>query len=221
MKNIQTAAMAVCLAGILFSGCGSQKAAAPPPASSVQEETETAQDAAEPPKEEAPAQLPYITATKDFDNLQLGAADIPVYDAYTLAERRANGMTTALPKLTPYREKKVAYLTFDDGPDDVNTPAILEILRQENIKATFYVVGRNALTYPDIAKQIFLEGHAIGNHSYDHDYDRLYASVSQYLEEMEHTDEILHGIIGVRPLVTRAPGGRIGHFTGEYVSALA
>jgi len=221
MKNIQKAAMAVCLAGILFSGCGSQKAATPPPASSAQEEAEKAQDIVDPPKEETAAQLPYITVTKDFDNLQLGTADIPVYDAYTLAERRANGMATALPELTPYREKKVAYLTFDDGPDDVNTPAILEILRKENVKATFYVVGRSALTYPDIVKQIFLEGHAIGNHSYDHDYDRLYASVSQYLEEMENTDEILHGIIGVRPLITRAPGGRIGHFTGEYVSAIS
>ena len=48
-----------------------------------------------------------------------------------LAERRAKGLTTALPAITPYKEGKVVYLTFDDGPDDTNTPAILDILKEE------------------------------------------------------------------------------------------
>ena len=219
MDFMGRAVLTACLTGVLLSGCGGQKEA--PPAAAAQEEKESAQNREEPAGREPVAQLPHVIAAKDFGNLQLEDASLPVYDEYTLSERRAEGMTTVLPELTPYREKKVAYLTFDDGPDEVNTPAILDILRKENIKATFYVVGRSVLAHPDVAKRIFLEGHALGNHSYEHDYERLYPFVSQYLEEMEKTDEILHGLIGVRPLITRAPGGRVGNFTGEYVSALS
>ncbi|MBR4695314.1 MAG: polysaccharide deacetylase family protein, partial [Selenomonadaceae bacterium] len=103
--------------------------------------------------------------------------------------------------------------TFDDGPDEKNTPAILDILKKEQAKATFYVLGRSAQTYPDVVRRIFEEGHAIGNHSYDHEYGKLYASTGNYLAELEQTDDVLRNLIGVRPLITRAPGGRMGNFT--------
>ncbi len=112
------------------------------------------------------------------------------------------------------------YLTFDDGPDDKNTPAILDILKENGVHATFYVTGQHAELHPDVLQRIYAEHHAIGNHSYDHDYKKLYTSPDAFLSEMERTDEIIHGILGVRPLILRAPGGVIGHFTKAYEPAL-
>lgn len=167
--------------------------------------------------EEAPAR---VLAADDLSNLQLDAPDVPVYDAHTLAERRQEGLAVTLPALTPYREGKVAYLTFDDGPDDKNTPAVLDVLKEAGVKATFYVTGAQAEAHPDVLRRIYAEGHAIGNHSYDHRYEKLYPSVDGFFREMEWTDEVIYGILGVRPLILRAPGGRIGHFTAAYAPAL-
>lgn len=167
--------------------------------------------------EEAPVR---VLAADDLSNLQLDAPDVPVYDAHTLAERRQEGLAVTLPALTPYREGKVAYLTFDDGPDDKNTPAVLDVLKEAGVKATFYVTGAQAEAHPDVLRRIYAEGHAIGNHSYDHRYEKLYPSVDGFFREMERTDEVIYGILGVRPLILRAPGGRIGHFTAAYAPAL-
>ena len=64
--------------------------------------------------------------------------------------------------------KKILYLTFDDGPHPYATPFILDELRKYQAKATFFCVGKNVVSYPDIYKRILLEGHAVGNHTYDH-----------------------------------------------------
>ena len=194
----------LCLVCLLFSGCSLQGNSSEPAA--------PAEEAA-PVEEKAPA---YITAADDFSNLALDNAETPVYDHYTLAQRRAKGLPTTLPKIEPYRDKKVAYLTFDDGPDDKNTAAVLDILKQEGVKATFYVLGKNVKAYPETTKRIFDEGHALGNHSYDHDYKRLYASAESYLAEMEQADDAIYELLGVRPLITRAPSGRMGNFTAAY-----
>ena len=199
---------------LLFSGCGQPEVAnegANAETESVKTETPVLSSTVEPP---------YVIAADDFSNLQLENVAMPVYDKFTLAERRASGLPTNLPELQP-PEEKVAYLTFDDGPDTENTPAILDILAAEQVKATFYVLGRNVAAYPEITERIFAEGHAIGNHSYDHNYDVLYASAENYLKEMEDTDEAIHNIIGVRPLVTRAPSGSLGNFTPAYRKAIA
>lgn len=217
--RIGRVAVGLWAAVILFSGCGGTQTAPretqlPEDAGNAKEESAVVPPGA---AEEAPE---YIRASEEFDNLRTEDPGIPVYDAYTLEERRGKGMATALPAVPPYREKKVAYLTFDDGPDEVNTPAILDILREEKVRGTFYVLGRNVLAYPEVTKRIFAEHHAIGNHSYDHDYDTLYASPEGYLEEMEKADGAIYSVIGMRPLITRAPGGRMGHFTEEYSAAM-
>ena len=137
-----------------------------------------------------------MLAADDLSNLQLAAPDVPVYDTHTLAERQAQGLAVTLPELAPYREGKVAYLTFDDGPDDKNTPAVLDVLKEAGVKATFYVTGAQAKAHPEVLRRIYDEGHAM------------------------QTDEIIYEILGVRPLILRAPGGRIGHFTAAYAPAL-
>jgi len=65
-------------------------------------------------------------------------------------------------------EAPVASLTFDDGPDPVCTPKVLDILKQYDVRATFFMVGEGAQNYPDIVKQVAIDGHAIGNHSWNH-----------------------------------------------------
>ena len=144
--------------------------------------------------------------------------DLPLYDQYTYDERQEKGLPTELPTVQPFYGEKIVYLTFDDGPDAQNTPKVLEILRQNNIKATFFVTGTAAESNPELVKQIYAEGHAIGNHSYNHKYRELYQSVHTYLAQLHHNDEIIKQIIGVRPRISRAPGGTVGSFTKEYWS---
>lgn len=204
----------VLAATLLLSGCASLTASSP---SDPQAAAETDASGEAPPETAA---IRTVFADDGLTNLQLSDPSIPLYDPLTLAERRSRGFTTAMPQLTPYKDGKVVYLTFDDGPDCKNTPAILAILQKEQVKATFFVTGQHTELYPDMLRRIYEEGHAIGNHSYDHNYKRLYPSPAGYLQEMEQTDEIIHAILGVRPLITRAPGGTAGHFTNAYAPAL-
>lgn len=178
----------------------------------------TQEQAQETPAE--PASPARVFAADDLSNLAPDAPDVPVYDKHTLAERRAAGLPTALPDIALYRTGKTVYLTFDDGPDGKNTPAVLDILKEAGVHATFYVTGKQSEAHPDVLQRIYDEGHAIGNHSYDHRYEKLYPDVNGFLAEMERTDEIIHSILGVRPLILRAPGGTIGHFTAAYAPAL-
>lgn len=146
--------------------------------------------------------------------------DLPVYDRLLVSQREAQKLPTALPKLTPYYGKKTVYLTFDDGPDPKNTPYVLDLLKEYHIHATFFLVGKQAEKYPDLVKRIFDEGHAIGNHSYNHNYRDLYRSPQTYLAQLHHTDEIIQQIIGVRPRISRAPGGTVGNFRKDYWTLL-
>lgn len=227
-----------CVLAVIFTGCtqvssGDKAPASEKPAAKQetalpaadgkppkQEPAKPASDAKTPKQETSKPALPYVIAADDFSNLQLPDAAQPVYDAHTLSERKSLGLPVTLPALSPYHGPKTAYLTFDDGPDDEVTPAILDILAENGVKATFYVTGLHSAAYPDTIRRIVAEGHAVGNHSYDHDYDRLYTSPDDFLYEMEQTDEILHGILGFRPLILRAPGGASSNFTAAYEECL-
>ncbi len=167
-----------------------------------------------------PENEPYILADESFSNLQLEDIDKPIYDKYSISERQERGLTTYLPEVAPYREEKVAYLTFDDGPDAKVTPQILDILKKENVKATFFVLGNMVEQNPKVLKRIFDEGHAIGNHSYNHVYSELYRSPYDFVDQFIKTDEIIKKCIGVRPLIIRAPGGAAGVFNNDYWNML-
>ena len=167
-------------------------------------------------EEKIPQSDKFVTADKDFSNLQLAEYNKPVYDAYGYWQRKEKGMATTLPDLKPYYGEHIVYLTFDDGPDDKNTPKILDILKAENVPATFYVVGKMVESYPEVLKRIFNEGHAIGNHSYNHNYNELYTSPWDFISQFQHTDDIIMEQIGVRPMIIRAPGGTAGAFNADY-----
>ena len=171
------------------------------------------------PAPQAQPDKDYILAADDLSNLQLNDPTKPVYDKYILWERQEKGLPFALPYLEPYEAESVVYLTFDDGPDDKVTPQILDILKAEGVKATFYVCGNMVEAYPEVLKRIFNEGHAIGNHSYNHRYNELYASPWSFMEQIIQTDNAIKNVIGVRPFIIRAPGG-VGMFNGDYWSMI-
>jgi peptidoglycan/xylan/chitin deacetylase (PgdA/CDA1 family) len=84
--------------------------------------------------------------------------------------------------------EKTAFLTFDDGPNADFTPTVLDLLRDHNAKATFFIVAKRAEQNPIILKRILDEGHAVGNHSLDHSYSvffKGYRAMSQWIEESE------------------------------------
>lgn len=108
--------------------------------------------------------------------------------------------------------EKIAYLTFDDGPSANVTPQILDILKEKKVRATFFVIGQNAESYPALIKRTYNEGHALANHSYSHDYDKLYSSTDSFIQEMEETEKVLKNILGndFTTRVIRFPGGSHG-----------
>lgn len=114
-----------------------------------------------------------------------------------------------------YFYPKTMYLTFDDGPSEDNTSAVLDILKAHNIKATFFVVGENVEKHPEIAKRIVEEGHTIGIHCYHHDYTTLYDSVDSYLEDFEAAYEAVLEATGVEVQFFRFPGGSINAYNKD------
>ena len=98
-------------------------------------------------------------------------------------------------------------LTFDDGPDPKHTPLVLEVLRRYNVKATFFLIGKEAEKYPDLVKQIVDEGHTIGSHTYSHACWNTIKSVKAYIEELLLTSELLRSITGFRVRMFRPPFG--------------
>lgn len=107
---------------------------------------------------------------------------------------------------------KTMYLTFDDGPSAEHTEKILDILKEKNIKATFFVIGENARRYPETVKRIVEEGHTIGIHCDNHDYNKLYKSVDSYVADFEQAYETVYELTGEKVTLFRFPGGSINAY---------
>lgn len=107
------------------------------------------------------------------------------------------------------KDKKIAYLTFDDGPSAKSTPRVLDILKKYDIKATFFVVGNMIEYNPGILKRTYEEGHKIGNHSYGHDYKYLYANATNFMNDIYKNEELIKQVVGndFDSKVIRFPGG--------------
>ena len=93
--------------------------------------------------------------------------------------------------------EKIAYLTFDDGPSPSVTPKILDILKEENIKASFFVIGKKVKEHPEIVIRAYEEGHYIANHTYSHNNSLLYKDSNSFISEIKNTDLAIASAIGV------------------------
>lgn len=110
-------------------------------------------------------------------------------------------------------DEKNIYLTFDDGPSPSVTPRILETLKEQNVPATFFVLGSRAELYPDLIKKEFEEGHYIANHGYSHSYSSIYSSVQAVLDEYNKTESAIQTALGIpefHSYLFRFPGGSSG-----------
>ncbi|MDB6119249.1 MAG: peptidoglycan-N-acetylglucosamine deacetylase [Verrucomicrobiaceae bacterium] len=99
----------------------------------------------------------------------------------------------------------IAY-TFDDGPSPEYTPHLLDILKERNIKATFFLIGKSVSTWPDIVKRIVDEGHEIANHTWDHQ-QLTKLKESRVLQELQSTHDAIVKACGVAPILYRPPYG--------------
>ena len=125
---------------------------------------------------------------------------------------RFRGATIQEAKLSP--EHKVIALTFDDGPWTKSTAQVLDILKKENIKGTFFVVGQNVKAYPDLTKRIVAEGHTIANHTWHHWYHQMNPQVAAY--EVANTTDIILKTTGVKTSLFRPPGGIMSNGVAGY-----
>lgn len=105
-------------------------------------------------------------------------------------------------------KEKVIFLTFDDGPSANNTPKILEILKNNNVKATFFIIGASAESYPHIVKNLYQEGMCILPHTYSHNYKAIYNTSESYFNDLNKCISTIKKITGAEPIhYTRLPGG--------------
>ena len=102
------------------------------------------------------------------------------------------------------------YLTFDDGPS-IYTDDILDILKEYDVKATFFVVGEGKEPYEEACRRIVEEGHTLGMHSYSHVYEEIYASKEAFIWDVNVLQDYLYQVTGVHPEIYRFPGGSSNH----------
>lgn len=108
--------------------------------------------------------------------------------------------------LTEEENEKIIYLTFDYGPS-ILTNNILDILKEKNIKATFFLIGNQISDQKAVVKRIYKEGHSIGLHTYSHNYKRIYSSKENFINEMLKCQNEIYNIVGIKPDVIRFPWG--------------
>lgn len=140
----------------------------------------------------------------------------PTFQDNPLAKRKNNPST--MPNVPPAGAKlsysqvniteKVVAMTFDDGPHPTLTPKLLDILKERNIKCTFFVVGSNAKAYPNIIRRIIAEGHEIGNHTYTHA-SLTSRSDEQIRTELQKSEDAMVAAANYRPHLIRPPYGAI------------
>ncbi len=114
------------------------------------------------------------------------------------------------PALGEVDAEKSVYLTFDDGPSDRVTPKILDVLKEENVTATFFIVGQNAKLRKYLLEREFAEGHTVAVHSYTHDYKKIYASPEKLIADIDKCNNLIKEVTGQFSAVYRFPGGSYG-----------
>jgi peptidoglycan/xylan/chitin deacetylase (PgdA/CDA1 family) len=157
-----------------------------------------------------------------FNRMRFGAGILSLF-----LSALAAGAQDSSPTPTPSSAKPATYaqarvdqpyiaMTFDDGPSAENTPRLLEMLKQRNIKATFFLIGQNVVSNPDLVRRILAEGHEIGNHSWTHPQlsklsdDRVTAEITQ-------TQDAIKDASGFTPTLLRPPYGAITPRQREWI----
>lgn len=157
-----------------------------------------------------------------IDSSKVDFATPGIYEAVYTARDRSGNEQKIVQKITvkenPEMKEKIVYLTFDDGPSD-NTEKILDILKKYNAKATFFVTGNNQKKN-DMIKRAHDEGHAIGLHTYTHDYRKVYASEQAYFDDLKKISDMVEKLTGEKSMLIRFPGGSSNTISKKFVPGL-
>lgn len=142
------------------------------------------------------------------NDIALAAAETGLLTSrYMHTYRLESEVNYTLPKTGRY-----VYLTFDDGPSG-NTPGVLDILKRNNVKATFFVVHNKDKSY---YQQIVAGGHTLALHTYTHIYSQVYASVNAYYKDLNRISDYVFSITGIRSKIVRLPGGGSNTISRHY-----
>jgi peptidoglycan/xylan/chitin deacetylase (PgdA/CDA1 family) len=138
-------------------------------------------------------------------------------DWLTILSKRVlpHGYWGPLGTTTAERERHL-HLTFDDGPIPETTPALLDLLDEEQVKATFFILGCRAQRYPELVAEIAKRGHTIGNHSFNHLFMPT-MSTKKIQHEIDATNQSIKDATGSEPLLFRPPFGLIDHRAASYL----
>lgn len=117
-------------------------------------------------------------------------------------------------------QKKIIYLTFDDGPSFKVTNKVLDVLKENEVKATFFLIGNQIEGKEDIVKRIYAEGNSIGLHTYTHNFKRIYCNEDKFIQEMIECRDEIKSVVGVAPNIIRFPGGSYKHLSKSYLKKL-
>lgn len=140
----------------------------------------------------------YASYARKIEGAFLYAMDRTEQSMDTMGEKALNGVDKQV--------QKVAYLTFDDGPSN-HSNALLDILKEEKVKATFFVVGKEDEESREVYQRIVREGHSLGLHSYSHVYKQIYHSTENFQEDLWKLKTYLYHVTGVSCDIYRFPGG--------------
>ncbi len=135
---------------------------------------------------------------------ETGEVNGPRYNVEAMTEEEIAALSLSTEEL--YDGYRKVYLTFDDGPS-ANTEAILDILKQYDVKATFFVIMREGREFEDLYRRIVDEGHTLGMHSCTHVYSTLYKDEQSFKEDTERLRNFLYMVTGVESDYYRFPGG--------------
>ncbi len=117
-------------------------------------------------------------------------------------------------------KEKIIYLTFDDGPSYKVTDKILDILKENEVNATFFLIGNQIKGREEVVKRIYNEGHSIGLHTYTHKFNRIYCNEDKFIQEMLACQIEINNVVGISPNVIRFPGGSCKHLSKSYLNKL-
>ncbi len=159
---------------------------------------------------------PASQASEDPSSAGSGASGEPAYQSLY-----PDLYVPVVEKIPGKEGDKVVYLTFDDGPSS-QTEALLDVLDEQGVKATFFVVGQGKGEAQCKAwlKEIADRGHTIGVHSYSHDYQQIYASVEAFLEDFQQMHDWIVEATGQKPTIFRFAGGSVNDYNQENCRAI-
>lgn len=116
--------------------------------------------------------------------------------------------------------EKVIYLTFDDGPSENITNKVLDILKENDVKGTFFLIGNQIPGLENVVRRIHAEGHSIGLHTYTHKFRKIYSNEVNFIREMKKCEEEVRSVTGTSPNIIRFPGGSRRHLNNSFLTSL-